>query len=217
MTVLNVAFRCTRPTRWRCSGKAFFFCSHFLPVFYLTQLLFSFHFQHFEYHKFNSIHLHCFSAPFDPPVTVLAFLLFHHLIISSQHISTFFPFCFSVNLFTTSYPSFFLYLSSAPHCIQPLILCILCLTSFCFPPVPSLLFLHCCSSSEIRLFYRSARHTRNFLFTSSSSSSHSPRILRLDNTLEEIIFKLVPGLRESEFARWFHQSVSSVCSPCLIM
>uniref|UniRef100_A0A3Q0S454 Polycomb group ring finger 5a n=1 Tax=Amphilophus citrinellus TaxID=61819 RepID=A0A3Q0S454_AMPCI len=27
-------------------------------------------------------------------------------------------------------------------------------------------------------------------------------MLRLDNTLEEIIFKLVPGLRESEFARW---------------
>uniref|UniRef100_A0A8D3CVM7 Polycomb group ring finger 5a n=1 Tax=Scophthalmus maximus TaxID=52904 RepID=A0A8D3CVM7_SCOMX len=33
-------------------------------------------------------------------------------------------------------------------------------------------------------------------------------MLRLDNTLEEIIFKLVPGLRESEFFR-FHQSLLS--------
>lgn len=32
-------------------------------------------------------------------------------------------------------------------------------------------------------------------------------ILRLDNTLEEIIFKLVPGLRESKFSRWFHPSM----------
>lgn len=57
----------------------------------------------------------------------------------------------------------------------------------------------------------------NFLLSPDASSPPPPphcHILRLDNTLEEIIFKLVPGLRESEFARWFHQSVASVCSRC---
>lgn len=33
---------------------------------------------------------------------------------------------------------------------------------------------------------------------------------RLDNTLEEIIFKLVPGLRESEFL-WLHDRCVYVC------